>query len=94
MARKKKAAAADGEALKDGPTPEEQAFADAEQLEIMARMKAARDEVEKAERANHTAKLERAAVAQKARANLEATVAALVKIVADQEQRIQALEAK
>ncbi len=92
MARKKQAAPAADEVL--GPTPEEQAFADAEQLEIMARNKVARDEAEKAERANHAGKLERHAVAQKKRADLEETVAALVKILADQEKRIQALEAK
>lgn len=92
MAKKTKAAPAEDEVL--GPSPEEQAMADAEQRDIMARMKAKRDEDEKAERANHAGKLERAANRAKARTDLEAVVKSLVSVVADQERRIAALEAK
>ena len=94
MARKTKAAKAEDEVLREGPSPEEQAQADAEQRDIMARMKVERDEAEKAERANHAGKLERAAARTQARVELEAVVKSLVSVVADQEKRIAALEAK
>jgi hypothetical protein len=94
MAKKKQAAPAVDEVLREGPSPEEQAMVDAEQREIMAERKKVRDEEEKAERANYAGKLERAAAAQKKRVDLEAAVAAMSKILADQEKRLQALEAK
>lgn len=70
-----------------GPSHEEQARVDAEQIALMAELKQRRDEENEAERANHEAKLERARVAVQRRADLETTVAELVKRVSDLEKK-------
>lgn len=72
------------EAAREGPSAEEQAMVDAEQRDIMARFKALRDEAEAGERANHLAKIERAAVARKVMSDWQEQI----------EARIAALEAK
>lgn len=61
--------------------PEVQERVNEEQRQLMAKFKAVRDEEEKAERANHQAKLDRAVAKAVKRLDLESVVADLAKRV-------------
>lgn len=70
-----------------GPSAKEQARVDAEQLEIIAAQRAAREPFERAEHLARQAKLTRGAEAADENKRLKATVADLVKRVEDLEAK-------
>lgn len=85
MAKKKPACDVAGQI--GGPSPDVQAAVDAEQREIIARMRAAREPIERADAEKFAAKVAKAKASAKARKSLENTVKALI-------ARVEALEKK